>query len=79
MRRRFKLNRICSSENYILSRQIYRRYICEWHATHSEEVYTISESIVVRQKYYVMCFGKLMEITETEAIRLQSCMTVIRK
>lgn len=79
MRRRFKQCRICSSENYILSRQIHRRYIREWHANHSEEIRIISERIVVRQRYYVMCFGNLVEITETEAIRMQSCMTIIRK
>ncbi len=79
MRRRFKQCRICSSESYILSRQIHRRYIREWHANHSEEIRIISERIVVKQRYYVMCFGNLVEITETEAIRMQSCMTIIRK
>lgn len=79
MRKRFKQCRICSSESYILSRQIHRRYIREWHANHSEEIRIISERIVVKQRYYVMCFGNLVEITETEAIRMQSCMTIIRK
>lgn len=79
MRKRFKLCRICSSENYVLSRQIRRRYICEWHALHSEEVRIISESIVVRPRYYVKCFGKLMELTEAEAMDMQPFVPVICK
>lgn len=79
MGRRFRQCGICSSENCIPSRQIHRRYIREWHADHSEEIRMISEGTVVRQRYYVMCFGNLVEITGTEAIRMQSCMAVIRK
>lgn len=79
MRKRFKPDRICSSDNYLLSRQIYRNYIRRWHAEHSDEILVITQSISIRQKYYVKCFGKLIEISEDDAICLETCMTIIRK
>lgn len=79
MRKRFKQNRICSSDNYFLSRQIYRNYLRRWHAEHSNEILVITQNIAVHQKCYVKCFGKLVEISENDAIRLETCMTIIRK
>lgn len=79
MRNRFKQNRICSSDNYILSRRVYRNYFRRRYAEHSDEILVITQNITIHQKCYVKCFGKLVEISENDAIRLETCMTIINK
>lgn len=79
MKKRFSPNRICSSDNYLLSKQIHRNYIRRWHAEHSDEILVITQSISIHQRCYVKCFEKLVEISEDDAIRLETCMTIIRK
>lgn len=75
MRRRFKINRICSSENYVLSKRTYQKYSCE---SSEDTTVIVRQTVVVTPKYYVKCFGKLVEITKDEASRMQS-MTIICK
>lgn len=78
MRKRINLNAVCSSENYELSRKLHREYIKKSHSKNILEVKRITESIVIRKKCFVLCFGKLIEITEAEAARVEQSIKVIR-
>ncbi len=66
MRRRFKTSRVCSSDNYKLSRKL---------SNVSKHV-QVKEKLVIR-KYYVKCFDKLIEITENEAICIYKSIEII--
>lgn len=69
MRKRFKTTRICSSDNYKLSKKIHDKYVI----MHSTIEY------VAVHRYYIECFGKLVEIEKTEAMRLCQTVKVIIK
>lgn len=79
MRQRFNSNRLCSSENYALSKAVRRTHIQNWHQKNIDEVRSISQRTPVKPTYFVKCFDKLIEITEAEAARLGSTMEIIRK
>ena len=79
MRKRFNSNRICSSENYEASQRVHREYITRFHDENSVEIKRVTESVKVKQHCYVSCFGKLIEITEVEALRVEQSVKVIRK
>lgn len=79
LRKRFKVSRVCSSDNYKESKKLHKEYIQNFHNTHIIEIESISSSIVIKPKYYISCFGKLMEITEVEAIRLKESVKIIIK
>lgn len=78
-RQRFKLNRICSSENYEKSQEIRRDFIRRFHSENVGEIHRISSTIVVKTRYFVQCFGKLIEVSEERALRLEKTMKIIRK
>lgn len=78
MRKRVNLNAVCSSENYELSRRLHQEYIKRLHSENILEVKRITESIAIRKKCFVSCFGKLIEITEIEATRIEQSIKVIR-
>lgn len=73
MRKRFKINRLCSSDNYELSKKL---YIKELKSNHNS---TITTEIVMNCKKiaYVKCFDKYIQISEEDVIRLQSTTTII--
>ena len=70
MRKRFKRERLCSSENYKESRNYRKEYIKEQHPKNILEVETIIEKTVLIKHPYVNCFGVLMPITVEEAVSL---------
>lgn len=78
-RQRFKLNRVCSSENYERSQEIRRDFIRRFHSENVEEIHKISSTIIIRKRYYVSCFGKLIEVSEERALRLEKTMKIIKK
>lgn len=43
------------------------------------QVIETKESVSIQKKYYVMCFGKLIEISRVEAIRVENHLKVIVK
>lgn len=43
------------------------------------EVINTKQIVSIQKKYYVMCFGKLIEISRTEAIRVENHLKVIVK
>lgn len=79
MRKRFNPNRICSSENYEASQRTHRDFINRFHEENFTEIQMITKHVSVKQHFYVNCFGKLIEITEVEAIRIKQSVTVIIK
>lgn len=76
MRKSFKVNRICSSENYELSRKYHIDYLKKEHLKNIEIIESMEIKIV--KKAYVRCFGELVPITEEEAKMLKT-MTIIYK
>ena len=66
MRKRFKVGMIASSDNYELSRRVYRDHIISEHNKNAEEVAMISVSVHVK-KPYTRVFGTLVPLTLEEA------------
>lgn len=75
MRHRFNKERICSSENYELSKKLHNNYLREFHNIHIVEI----EQLVImeKKKYFVSVFGKLIEISESEAFNIKDSVRVI--
>lgn len=76
MRQRFKTDRICSSDNYNLSRKIHKAFLMEEH----KENTVILEQIITEnstKKAYVKCFGKLIPLTKDEVCKMEESITVI--
>lgn len=78
-RKRFNPNRLYSSETYTISCRIHREFIQRFHHEHVTEIHQISSEIKVRSKFYVSCFGRLVEVTEAEANELKSVVNIIVK
>lgn len=64
MRKRFKITRITSSDNYKLSKKIHSQYLKEWHNTNIEAITEIS--LVIKEQKYIRVFGELIPISEEE-------------
>jgi uncharacterized protein YjbK len=78
MRPRFKVNRLCSSDNYELSKKIHREDIVKSHNENQAIINEIITTTHVKQAY-ISVFGKLMPITEEEVIKIQNSYTIIYK
>lgn len=78
-RKRFNPNRLCSSENYGISCKIHREFIQRFHNEHIAEIHEISTQIKVHKKYFVQCFGKLIEVSEVEVKELEQFAKIIVK
>lgn len=72
MRQRINRQRFCSSDNYEVSRKIHIEYIREFHKEHIVEI----EKYILK-RYYVSVFGKLVEISETEALRIKDSVRIV--
>lgn len=66
MRKRFKITRITSSDNYKLSKKIHSQYLKEWHNTNIEVITEITTSLVIKEQKYIRVFGELIPISEEE-------------
>ena len=69
MRQRFKTNRICSSNNYILSKRIHIKHIVNQHNNNK----TLNTAIIERKIPkipYIKVFGKLIQISIEEATQI---------
>lgn len=75
-RKRFSLNRICSSENYTESKKIHNNFIRLNHQNNEVELIHIEATF--KKLPYVRCFDKLIQISEEEAKMLTTC-TIIWK
>nr|DAF63813.1 MAG TPA: hypothetical protein [Podoviridae sp. ctz6O13] len=78
MRQRFSAARVCSSENYTQSRKVHKAYLDRRHEENACLVAEITATIVVKPRYFTKCFGRLMEITEAEAMRLDISMVITK-
>ena len=76
MRQRFKTNRICSSDNYVLSKKLHKAFLIEEHNKNAVVLEHIIEKCSTK-KAFVRCFGKLMPITIEEAEKIGTAVTVI--
>lgn len=65
-RKRFSRNIIASNDSY--KKRSHDNYIKEQHEQNKDIISEISVSIKVAPKYYIKCFGKLIQITEKEAM-----------
>lgn len=63
MRKRFKMSRIASSDNYELSRKIHAMYLQRFHEANIE---VISSTLVIKEQKYIRVFGKLIPVSEEE-------------
>lgn len=66
MRKRFKINRLASSNNYKLSRRLHAQYIKNWHNDNIEIITEITASLVISEQKYIRVFGELIPISEEE-------------
>lgn len=64
MRKRFKMSRIASSDNYELSR--HAMYLQRFHEENIEVITEISSTLVIKEQKYIRVFGKLIPISEEE-------------
>lgn len=63
MRKRFKMSRIASSDNYELSRKI---HLQRFHEENIEVITEISSTLVIKEQKYIRVFGKLIPVSEEE-------------
>ena len=76
MRKRFKQTRVCSSDNYVLSKRLHKAFLIEEHNKNA----LVLEHIITKnstKKAFVRCFGELMPITLDEAERMGTSVTII--
>lgn len=76
MRKRFKQSRVCSSDNYVLSKKLHKVFLIEEHNKNA----VVLEHIITKhstKKAFVRVFGELMPITLEEAERIGTSVTII--
>ena len=78
MRKRFKENRIASSDNYELSRKVYVSYLKRYHIKNMEIITKISSSVSVKSEKYIRVFGELVPISESE-LRVHNTLIIVEK
>lgn len=66
MRKRFKMSRIASSDNYELSRKIHAMYLQRFHEENIEVITEIPSTLVIKEQKYIRVFGKLIPVSEEE-------------
>ena len=76
MRQRFKTSRLCSSDNYIVSKRIHRQDIINSHNNNKSIVATMVAKRTDKTPY-VRIFGELMKISMEEATMVNTAVTVI--
>ena len=76
MRKRFKQTRVCSSDNYTLSKKLHKAFLVEEHNKNAVVIEHIIEKCSTK-KAFVRCFGELMPITIEEAERIGTSVTII--
>lgn len=76
MRHRFKTSRLCSSDNYIMSKRSHIRNIIDFHNNNIAFIAEIMEKRAHKIPY-VKIFGKLVQISLEEATQINTTITVI--
>ena len=76
MRKRFKQTRVCSSDNYVLSKKLHKAFLIEEHNKNAVVIEHIIEKCSTK-KAFVRVFGELMPITIEEAERIGTSVTIL--
>lgn len=63
-RKRFNTSRLCSSENYEISRRTHKQELVMAHSQLQQML--IKEEIVVKKTAYIKVFGKFVPLTSVE-------------
>lgn len=64
MRERFKTTRVCSSDNYALSKKLHKQELSKNHCKLQEML--IKEEIVLKKVAYIKVFGKFIPLSSME-------------
>ena len=64
MRERFKTTRVCSSDNYALSKKLHKQELSKNHCKLQEML--IKEEIVLKKVAYIKVFGKFIPLSGME-------------
>ena len=78
MRQRFNAARVCSSQDYTQSKRAHRAHLDRRHEENACLVAEITATIVLKPRYFTKCFGRLIEITEADAMRLDISMVITK-
>lgn len=76
-RKRFSRKAIASSRGSYV-RRAHLEYLKEMHEQNEEVLAEISITVSVRHDYYVRCFGKLIKVTEEEAMKLSHQLVIVK-
>ena len=76
MRKRFKTSRLCSSDNYVVSRKVHKQDIINSHNNNKPIIAAIVESRTNKIPY-VRAFGEIMQISIEEATEINNTITVL--
>ena len=76
-RKRFNRNTIASSRGSYV-RKAHLEYLKEVHERNKEVLAEISITVSVKHDYYVRCFGKLIKVTEEEAMKLSQKLVIVK-
>lgn len=81
MRNRFNPNRLCSSENYAVSKRAHKAFISYSHIENKDILHDIeiNAQVTIKRIAYIRVFGKLMSISEAEVQRLKDSVLIIYK
>lgn len=64
MRERFKTTRVCSSDNYALSKKLHKQELSKNHCKLQEML--VKEEIVLKKVAYIKVFGKFIPLNSME-------------
>ena len=64
MRERFKTTRVCSSDNYALSKKLHKQELSKNHCKLQEML--VKEEIVLKKVAYIKVFGKFIPLSNME-------------
>lgn len=73
-RERFRLERVCSSDNYVQSKITHIKFLETTHNNNIVEIKEITKSVKLA---YIKCFGRIKRITLEEAKEIKKYYPVI--
>ena len=76
-RNRFNISRICSSDNYALSKRVHNNELAANHSKLQEML--IKEEIVLKKTAYIKVFGRFIPLDSTEIPLYEGKTTIIWK
>lgn len=77
MRGRFKTTRVCSSDNYALSKKLHKQELSKNHCKLQEML--VKEEIVLKKVAYIKVFGKFIPLSSMEIPLYEGKIEIIYK